>query len=388
MRTAMTIAVAWFAGLSLAAMAADTQTTIFNTKNFHADKALWTNPAYYRNNTSGELVGMGLNIVPYEATGQVGAARLYGSLGTGKPGATDLKSPYPYKTGMEHYNAWLKAAKGGTHHTKTSLPDWSGEWAGGPAAERGPASDIVKYLKPKYQEYYVQEVKAAAEARNWTAQSMCLPRGFFYALTPNEFVNTPKMTWILAQSFTETPVRWIYVDQPHTDPNLQFPKWNGESIGFWDGDALIIHTNQFHGWRGGPGGEFTDSMETVEKYQRVGDEIRGEITMYDPDVYVGPAYEKLSFRLKKNVKPEERPLYNTCTDTNGPSPAVHLDANGFLNEHIPGEPGFDWNPGDPRPWTTWLNESDRRYANYLAKGGKPPKSADVTPPTKFSKGRE
>jgi hypothetical protein len=49
-----------------------------------------------------------------------------------------------------------------------------------------------------------------------------------------------------------------------------------------------------------------------------------------------------------------------------------MDANGLLNEHIPGDPGFNWSDADSRPWGTWLNESDRRYRAYLAKGGKPP----------------
>ena len=43
-------------GASLSVLAAE-QITIFNTKDFHKDKALWTNPAYYRNNTPGQLAG-------------------------------------------------------------------------------------------------------------------------------------------------------------------------------------------------------------------------------------------------------------------------------------------------------------------------------------------
>src|SRR4030095_5969004 len=127
------------AGLSLSVLAAE-QTTIFNTKDFHKDKALWTSPAYYRNNTPAELVGMALNIVPYQDSGQVGAARLYGSQGTGMPGATNLASPYPYKTAPERYEALLKDANGGTKHTKDMIPDWSGVWdvAGG-GVGRGPA---------------------------------------------------------------------------------------------------------------------------------------------------------------------------------------------------------------------------------------------------------
>ena len=136
------------------ALPAVAQTTIFNTKDFRQDRALWTNPAYYRNNTPAELQGMALNIVPYQGEGQVGASRLYGSQGRGVAGGTKLASPYPFKTAKEHYDAWFKDAKGGgTKYTRANAPDWSGVWIFRGADEgRGPASDVVKYLKPKYQE--------------------------------------------------------------------------------------------------------------------------------------------------------------------------------------------------------------------------------------------
>jgi hypothetical protein len=367
---------------AVTAQNAQPQVTIFTTKDFHKDRALWTNPAYYRNNTAGQLQGMALNIVPYETGGQVGGARLYGSEGTGKPGATDLKSPYPFKTATEQYEAWLKDAHGGTKHTAADLPDWSGVWMGGGGGRRnaGPVSDTIKFLKPEYQEYYVQEMKAASEGRSWGPSAFCLPDGFFGALNPQEFVVTQKVVYTIGSNANDTNnIRWIYINAPHTAPDKQFPKWHGESVGFWNGDTLIVHTNQIRAWKGGPGGEFTNDLETVEKYQRVGDAIQGEVTIYDPNVFTGPVYEKLNFRLSKKNRPEDRPLFNTCTDTNGPSPKVYLDAKGFLNEHLVGEGGFTWDVADQRPWGTWLDESDKRYRAYLGAGGKPPVMADKTP---------
>ena len=43
---------------------AATQVTLFNTKDFRQDKALWANPAYYRNNTPGQLRGMAIGVTP------------------------------------------------------------------------------------------------------------------------------------------------------------------------------------------------------------------------------------------------------------------------------------------------------------------------------------
>ena len=100
---------ALFVGLLLSVTAAQ-QTTIFDTSDFRQDRALWTDPAYYRNNTVGQLRGMALDIIPYQEGGQVGSARLYGSEGTGRAGAVNLASPYPYTNAWEQYQAWLEEA--------------------------------------------------------------------------------------------------------------------------------------------------------------------------------------------------------------------------------------------------------------------------------------
>src|SRR5262249_49274636 len=104
--------------LLLSASAA-AQTPIFNTKNFHYDRDLWTKPEYYLNNTVGQLRGMAIDFDNGgKGSGQEATARVYGSAGTGRAGAVDLASPYPYKTAPEHYQALLDKAKGGTKHTK------------------------------------------------------------------------------------------------------------------------------------------------------------------------------------------------------------------------------------------------------------------------------
>ncbi|PYS48301.1 MAG: hypothetical protein DMG13_25880 [Acidobacteria bacterium] len=359
-------------GLSLSIPAA-AQTTIFNTKDFREDSELWTSPAYYRNNTAGQLRGMAID---YDSggrgTGQEATARAYGSEGTGRVGALDLASPYSYKSASEHYQAWLDKAGGGTRHTKDTIPDWRGRWAGGPAGLNGgpnPASSVAAMLTPKYREYFVQDVKAAAEGRIWGAGAFCLPGGFFSALGAEEFIVTPEKVWTLAAGNGENYIRWIYTDgSGHTPKEFEFAKWHGESIGFWDRDELIVHTNQIRGWKGGLS-EFTDQLETVERYRRAGDRIDGEITLYDPEVFVRPVYAKMRFELDRETRPQLRPLYNTCTDTNGPSTAYFMDERGKLNQRLPRDPLY-WDATDPRPWGTWLNESDKRYQQYLRVQGR------------------
>lgn len=362
-------ALALLAGLTLSAPLA--AQTIFTTENFHADRDLWTDPAYYRSNTVDELRGMGLDTYVSGASGQLGSARVYGSEGTGRPGARDLTSPYAYASALEHYQAWLAAADGGTAHTAATLPDWRGRWAlkggafggtfrGGP----NPASTVAAILTPEYREYFVQDLKAAAEGRVWAPGAFCLPGGFIRSITEvEEIIVTPERVWTLGADNGSVYIRRIYTDgSGHTEPDYEYPKWHGESIGFWDGDALIVHTNQVKGWKGAYV-EYTDALQTVERYRRVGDTIEGEITLYDPAVFLEPVTENFLLELDDETRPELRPLYNTCTDTNGPSSHVYLDERGFLNERLPGDPLY-WDVTDPRPWGTFYEMSDARYARY------------------------
>ncbi|MBM3819754.1 MAG: hypothetical protein FJW14_12180 [Acidimicrobiia bacterium] len=356
-----------FVVATLIAGPAVAQTTIFTTTDFHKDQALWTDPAYYRNNTVAQLRGMAIDFDSGgRGTGQEAGARAYGSPGTGKAGALNLATPYPFTTAWDHYQAWLEEARGGTKHTRATVPDWSGRWAGGPAGLTGggnPASYVASLLTPKYREYFVQEVKAYAEGRVWSPGAFCLPGGFFASLEAEEFIVTPDRVWTLGAGNGSNTTRWIYTDgSGHSPPEAEFTKWHGESVGFWNGDTLIVHTNQIRGWKGGLS-EFTDTLESVERYRRVGDRIEGEITLYDPDVFVRPIHARMTFELDKETRPELRPLYNTCTDTNGPASKVHLDDRGLLNERLPGDPLY-WNAADPRPWGTYLTESDRRYERY------------------------
>ena len=359
-------------GLSLPVPAA-AQTTIFNTTDFRQDRERWTDPAYYRNNTVAQLRGMAIDFDSGgRGSGQEAAARAYGSAGTGRVGALDLATPYPYTTASEHYAAWLKDARGGTRHTRETIPDWRGRWMGGPVGLNGgpnPASAVAAVLTPTYREYFVQEVKAYAEGRIWSAGSFCLPGGFVSSLEAEEFIVTPDRVWTLGAGNGSNTTRWIYTDgSGHSPKDAEFAKWHGESIGFWNGDALVVHTNQIRGWKGGLS-EFTDRLEAVERYRRVGNRIEGEITLYDPEVFVRPVHARMRFELDPETRPELRPLYNTCTDTNGPSAKVYMDERGLLNEHLPGDPLY-WNAADPRPWGTYLNESDKRYERYRTTQGR------------------
>jgi hypothetical protein len=328
--------------------------TLFTTDDFRQDRDRWGDPAYFHNNTVDEMRNMD-------------RARRFGEEGTGRVGAAELASPYPYSSAWEHYQTWLAEAGGGTRHTRVTTPDWRGRYVGGADRLTGgpnPASSVVPMLRPQYQEYFVQDMKALGEGRTWGANAFCLPGGFMTAVTDaEEFIATPERVWILGAGNNRNYIRWIYTDDSgHSAEDYQYQKWHGESIGFWDDETLIVHTNQIKGWKGGLT-EFTSNLEAVERYRRVGDTIEGEITLYDDNVYVRPVHSKLAYNLDLDMRPELRPLYNSCTDTNGTSTKVFMDERGILNERLPGDPLY-WDATDPRPWGSYLNVSDERYKRY------------------------
>ena len=327
---------------------------MFTTEDFRQDRALWSDPAYYRNNTVSELRNMQVN----NRFGEEGSAE----------DTPNLKSPYAYATAHEHYQALLDEADGGTHHTLETLPDWDGRWETDSGWLGGAVlpSTLVSVMTPQYREYFVQAQKAAAEGRDWWPTAFCLPGDYFSVFNrgPNEFIVRPHQVVILSEDNVTHRIRWIHTDGTgHIREEFRFPRWHGESVGFWDGDALVVHTNQIRSWKA-PAFEYSDELETVERYEREGNVIRGEVTIYDPLAFTGPLHANVSFNLRAEAIPENRPLFNSCTDTNGPSIKVHLDENGILNERTPDDPLY-WDPLDPRPWGTYFDESDARYRAYL-----------------------
>ena len=61
-----------------------------------------------------------------------------------------------------------------------------------------------------------------------------------------------------------------------------------------------------------------------------------------------PVTVQLSYDLDQENLLALRPMFNSCSDTNGPSSKVFLDEKGLLNERLPGDPLY-WDATDPPP---------------------------------------
>jgi hypothetical protein len=72
------------------------------------------------------------------------------------------------------------------------------------------------------------------------------------------------------------------------------PRWYGETIGFWDDDALITWTSNIQGWKAHSAPEFSSQLQTIEIYTPNRDEsgrflgLNHETILYDPEALVEP----------------------------------------------------------------------------------------------------
>jgi hypothetical protein len=84
------------------------------------------------------------------------------------------------------------------------------------------------------------------------------------------------------------------MDGPVPRLGADVPRWYGDTIGFWDGDALITWTSNIQGWKVHGNPEFSNKLQTIEIYTPSRDSsgtFRGldhEGIFYDPEALVEP----------------------------------------------------------------------------------------------------
>ena len=95
-------------------------------------------------------------------------------------------------------------------------------------------------------------------------------------------------------------VRDVWMDG-RQHPKDAPPTWMGHSIGWWDGDSLVVETVGVNDltWLDSPGHPHSEAMKLTERYTRVNhDTLEIQLTFDDPETYVKPlASNKLTWRL-------------------------------------------------------------------------------------------
>ena len=209
------------------------------------------------------------------------------------------------KTALELYQALKLEAKNGRPLEWTRLPDWSGVYSRPANAgfafdpDQRPGEGATAKLTPEYQAKMVKRIEEVKRGIEWDPISTCAPPGHPRWLTEpflREFIVTPSQTWLINEMVND--VRRIYTDgRDHVPPEDRYPIPNGDSIGFWDGPKLVIHTNQLTSGiyqRSHP--DYSDQVETVEIWQKVNPKlIEVDVWVYDPPALVEPWYTKQAY---------------------------------------------------------------------------------------------
>jgi hypothetical protein len=112
-------------------------------------------------------------------------------------------------------------------------------------------------------------------------------------------------------------VRRIYTDgRDHVPEADRYPLYDGDSIGFWDGSRLIIHTNQLQAGiyqRAQP--DYSDQVETVEIWRKADDKtVRADVWVYDPPSLTEPWFTRQSYTKLSDSEKNLRIRYWNCSE--------------------------------------------------------------------------
>jgi hypothetical protein len=288
---------------------------IFSTRDFYKDRDLWSDNRYYRCNSPVGLEQIwGAYRVPLIGSDPPRTAA-WGFCDRDYP-REEIVSPYGFTTAKEHYAALLQEArsKGGpTVYDQATLPNWNGQYARDRAKTAswyyGAVLQIPTYLSlltPEYQQRFVQQMYhySGSNAPQW-AGSYCWPEGFMRRLAQYgggriNLVMTPDLVIDMRNAAktltTQIHIGREFIDDPVAGPRLgaALPQWTGETIGFWDGEALISWTANMHGWINHGGAEYSGNLQSIEIYTPRKDAsgahigMKHEVVLYDEDVFVEP----------------------------------------------------------------------------------------------------
>jgi len=149
-------------------------------------------------------------------------------------------------------------------------------------------------LPPMYSPSYKPEL--VAKVKEYNEQQVKLDPGFFCKPPgvprigpPHQIVQIPGQVVFLYSDLAGNFWRIIPTDgRPHrTDAD---PSYFGDAIGHWEGDTLVVDTNNFNDdtWLGDNGLFHSDALHVIERFTRKGDTIDYEVTVDDPKVLTQP----------------------------------------------------------------------------------------------------
>ena len=203
----------------------------------------------------------------------------------------------------------IEASDGATLTWRT-IPDWTGVWTREATPffwdpDQGSTDALpTAKLTPEHQRLLLDKLDKVKRGIEFDPLSNCEPAGMpRWLVEPflKEFVITPQQTLLINEMQNE--IRRVYTDgREHPSEADAYPLWEGDSIAFWDGAKLVIHTSQMRAGQYQRVQPFyTEQVETVEVWQRTDDEtLTADVWSFDPPALVEPWYTKQVYKRLSN----------------------------------------------------------------------------------------
>src|SRR5215471_7468003 len=116
-------------------------------------------------------------------------------------------------------------------------------------------------------------------------------------------------------------VRVIVMDKPLPSAHtlLVEPKYNGHSVGHWDGDTLVVESAGFNErtFLDASGLPHSDEMTTVERIRKVGNQLEDIVTIHDPAMYERDWQARFVYDERNDVRLEDYACSDTHRDLSG-----------------------------------------------------------------------
>ena len=149
------------------------------------------------------------------------------------------------------------------------------------------------------------------DPRHDEPRAMCLPAGFpsgMLYILPIQIVQNSKNVVIIPE--LQRAARIIPTDGREHRTGIE-PTYYGDSVGKWEGDTLVIDSVNFKRWilddyhYTDPTKTrwHSDKLHTIERLTRVGDKLRYQITIDDPEIFSRPFSQDFELTLRPDWEP-------------------------------------------------------------------------------------
>jgi hypothetical protein len=168
-------------------------------------------------------------------------------------------------------------------------PDWNGhytlatarELSGTGLKQDAPGEELNNLIIPYLQPWAKARMEATDGVADDTGQ-VCLPDGIFrYPSMAGQFLWLQERGRIVMVFgiINTAGVKRIYLDRPH--PKNPAPTWNGDSVGRWEGDTLMVDTVGFNdkSWLFGGMEPHTEEAHLMERVRLAGNGAFMEINI-------------------------------------------------------------------------------------------------------------